>query len=240
MTEVRMPVAVLAGGLATRLKPLTETVPKSLIEVAGEPFLAHQLRLFRDRGVRRAVLCVGHMGEKVEAWAGDGSQFGLQLRYSYDGPVQLGTGGAIRQALPMLGDRFLVTYGDSYLPCDYTAVAERFAASGKPGLMTVFRNEGRWDTSNVEFRGGRVVAYDKVNRTPAMQYIDYGLGAFSRSAFEEHPAGKPLDLADVYKRLVERGELEGFEVKERFYEIGSFQGIEDLTRYLAAPAMEET
>jgi NDP-sugar pyrophosphorylase family protein len=230
MPPVALPVAILAGGLGTRLYPLTERIPKALVEINGEPFLAHQLRLLRARGIERVVLCIGQLGERIREYAGDGSRFGLQVDYSADGAVLLGTAGAIRQALPLLGDAFFVVYGDSYLPCSYGDVADAFRAAGQPGLMTVYRNEGRWDASNVEFTDGRIVAYDKKNRTARMQHIDYGLGIFSRSAFAD---AAHADLADLYGDLLRRKELAAFEVKERFYEIGSFEGIGGLSRHLA-------
>lgn len=226
-----LPAAILAGGLATRLRPLTEVIPKSLIEIAGEPFLAHQLRLLRGRGIDQVVLCIGHLGEQVQAFAGDGRAFGIHVRYSSDGPAPLGTAGALRQALPLLGDAFFVIYGDSYLTCDYAAAERAFLDSGKSGLMTVYRNQGRWDTSNVEFTAGRILRYDKVARTPAMRHIDYGLGIFRREVFERLPAGRH-DLADVYRDLLARGELAAIEVPERFYEIGSVAGIEELSAKL--------
>ena len=227
-----LPIAILAGGLATRLRPVTETVPKALLEVAGEPFLAHQLRLLRRHGFERVVLLVGYLGEKIQEFAGDGRAFGLDLEYSFDGAKLLGTAGALSRALPMLGNAFAVIYGDSYLPCDYGAALKAFHDSGKLGLMTVYRNEGLWDSSNVEFTDGRILAYDKANRTPAMRHIDYGLGAFQRAAFDEAPADQPYDLAAVYQGLLRRGELAAWESPERFYEIGSTEGIGDLGGYL--------
>src|SRR5437867_4482280 len=173
-----LPVAILAGGLATRLRPISDEIPKALVDINGEPFITHQLRLLESRGVRRVVLCLGYRGEMVREYVGDGAQFGLAVEYSFDGPVLRGTAGAIHQALPLLGKAFFVLYGDSYLPCDYGAAEEAFAGSGKTALMTVFRNEGKWDSSNVEFTGGRILADDKKNRTPRMRHIDYGLGAF--------------------------------------------------------------
>jgi NDP-sugar pyrophosphorylase family protein len=227
------PVAILAGGLATRLKPLTEKIPKVLVPVAGRPFLAHQLQLLRAQGLRRVVLCVGHLGELVVREFGDGAAHGVQLEYSFDGPKLLGTGGALKQALPKLGDRFFVLYGDSYLPIAYAPVAECFARSGKLGLMTVYENCGRYDTSNVVFRDGEIVVYDKKVRRPDMHHIDYGLSLFRREAFDEWPAGQPFDLADVMARLVARRQLAGFEVKERFYEIGSHAGLAELEALLS-------
>jgi len=227
-----LPVAILAGGLATRLRPLTETIPKSLVEINGEPFLWHQLRLLRENGVSRVVLCLSYLGEQVRDSVGDGHDFGLQIDYSFDGSVLLGTAGALKRALPLLGESFLVLYGDSYLPIDLRAVEAAFRLSGKAGLMTVYWNEGRWDTSNVEFAGGRIVAYDKKLRTERMRHIDYGLGAFRASAFDRVPAEKPWDLAVLYQDLLQAGELAAFEASHRFYEIGSFRGIEELSSYL--------
>lgn len=229
-------VAILAGGLATRLRPVTEKIPKSLIEINGEPFLAHQLRLLHARGIRRAVLCVGFLGEMIRDYAGGGERFGVQLEYSFDGPALRGTGGALHQALPLLEERFFVMYGDSYLPCDYAQVQQAFEASGKSALMTVYRNEGQWDSSNVEFAEERIVAYDKRTRTPRMRHIDYGLGVFSRSVIEQLDPGSVCDLAAIYQELLSRGDLAGLEIAERFYEIGSREGIEDLSRMLGRQA----
>lgn len=227
-----LPVAILAGGLATRLHPVTETIPKALIDINGEPFLAHQLRLLRDRGIGRVVLCIGFLGHRIQEFAGNGERFDLEIAYSSDTPRLLGTAGAIRQALPLLGPEFFVLYGDSYLPCDYAAVEDTFHQSGRSGLMTVFRNGGRWDRSNVEFTGGRIVSYDKTARNPRMQHIDYGLGVFRAGAFADVSGSEPSDLVSVYQRLLENGDLAAFEAPQRFYEIGSFEGIQDLERLL--------
>lgn len=228
-----LPVAILAGGLATRLRPLTESVPKALIPICGEPFLAHQLRLLSRNGIDRAVLCLGYLGDRIREYAGDGDAFGLHLDYSFDGPVPLGTAGALRKALPLLGDEFFVLYGDSYLPCDYGAVEDAFHGADTTALMTVFRNQGLWDYSNVEFSEGRIRAYDKENRTLDMEYIDYGLGVVRREPFNALPEGEPADLVAVYQKLLRRGELAGHEVSDRFYEIGSPQGIRDLEEFLS-------
>src|SRR5438128_9533933 len=166
-----LPVAILAGGLGTRLRPLTETIPKCLIEVAGRPFIIHQLELLRRKGVERAVLCLGHLGSMVEDLLGHGNGLGVQLQYVFDGSVLLGTGGALRKALPLLGDAFFVLYGDSYLDIDYPPVASAFRSSGKAALMTVFHNENRWDTSNVQFDSGRILQYSKNQQTPQMHHI---------------------------------------------------------------------
>jgi len=229
---LEIPIAVLAGGLATRLRPITEKIPKSLIPVAGKPFLAHQLELLHSRGIRRAVLCVGHLGEMIQQQFGDGSAYGVKLDYSFDGEKLLGTGGALKRALPLLGMEFFVLYGDSYLPIEYRPVAESFRRSGKLGCMTVYRNEGRYDTSNVVFRDGVVVVYDKKSRQPEMHHIDYGLSLFQASVFNSYPADAPFDLAEVMGKLVREKQLAGYEVRERFYEIGSPAGLAELETLL--------
>ena len=227
-----IPVAILAGGLATRLKPITEKIPKVLVPVAGRPFLAHQLELLRKEGITRAVLCLGYLGEMVQREFSDGSAHGVQLDYSSDGPVLLGTGGALQRALPKLGEKFFVLYGDSYLPTPFAPIAETFERSGKLGLMTVYRNEGKYDTSNVVFGDGEIKVYDKKLRLPEMQHIDYGLSLFRAKAFDRYPADKPFDLADVMRDLVAEKQLAGYEVSERFYEIGSHSGLEELNQLL--------
>jgi NDP-sugar pyrophosphorylase family protein len=230
--------AILMGGIATRLRPVTEKIPKALLDINGEPFLAHQLRLLHSRGIRRIVCCVGFLGEMIREFAGDGSRFGVELKYSFDGAKLRGTAGAIHQALPLLEGRFFVIYGDSYLPCDYQAVQNHFEASGKSGLMTVYRNQGKWDSSNVEFEDGQILAYDKRLKNPRMHYIDYGLGIFRRESFESMEDETVKDLAEVYQELLSRKDLAAYEMKERFYEIGSFTGIEDLSAALTSGVVQ--
>jgi NDP-sugar pyrophosphorylase family protein len=226
------PVAILAGGLAKRLRPITESIPKALVTVAGAPFVAHQLRLLRSAGLRRIVICAGYLGEMIETAIGDGTNLDLQIQYSFDGPHLLGTGGALRRALPLLGPRFFVLYGDSYLPINYRQVAHAFVESDKAGLMTVYRNQGRWDASNVQFEAGQILRYDKKQRTPEMHHIDYGLGIFRAESLASWPDNEPFDLADVYRRLLSENQLSGFEVTERFYEIGSAEGLAELDTFL--------
>jgi NDP-sugar pyrophosphorylase family protein len=234
------PVAILAGGLATRLRPTTEKIPKALIPVAGQPFLAHQLRLLQSAGIRTVVLCVGYRGEMIEQEFGDGRRFGVELSYSHDGPELLGTGGALKKALPLLGKRFFVLYGDSYLPIDYIAPSRAFVSGGKLGLMTVFRNEDRWDTSNVWFEEGTIKSYSKKERTSEMHHIDYGLGILDSNALATWPEGRAFDLSDVYCELVSRKELAGFEVEQRFYEIGSPEGLAELDAMLRSQQLSVT
>ncbi len=232
-----LPVAVLAGGLATRLRPLTEAVPKILIEIAGRPFAEHQLDLLQRWGVSDVVYCLGYRGEQVMAALGDGADRHMRFTYVSDGPRLAGTGGALRLALPFLGDAFFVMYGDSYLRCDFRDVERAFRASEKPGLMTVFRNEGRWDRSNVSYERGRIIRYDKTSprktveniaSVEPMRYIDYGLGVLTPDTLAPWAGtNAPFDLSLVYQRLIDRDALAGLEVADRFYEIGSLAGIEE-------------
>jgi NDP-sugar pyrophosphorylase family protein len=235
---VSLPVAILAGGLATRLRPITETIPKALVEIAGRPFAEHQAAMLQAQGVLDVVWLVGYRANQIEEALGDGSRWGLRFTYVHDGPVLLGTGGALRRALPQLGGAFFVMYGDSYLECDFADVERVFRQSGRSGLMTVYRNDGLYDTSNVEFADGRIVRYEKKTRTPAMQHIDWGLGVLKASAFAPYPDGESLDLARVYQDLLAAGDLTGYEVTNRFYEIGSPEGIADTDAYLRGRAKE--
>jgi NDP-sugar pyrophosphorylase family protein len=226
------PVAILAGGLGTRLRPATDKIPKALLMVAGEPFLVHQLRLLHSEGFRRVVICVGYLGEMIEAKIGDGKRLGLQIDYSFDGPTLLGTGGALKHAISKLEEQFLATYGDSYMPVDYASVVEAFVRSKKPALMTVFENEGRWDASNVWFKAGEIHRYDKKVRTPQMRHIDYGITVLTAGVFAAFPDNAPFDLANLCSRLVSEKQMAAYEVKQRFYEIGSAQGLAELDALL--------
>lgn len=233
------PLALLAGGRATRLGAVAEGTPKSLVEVAGEPFVAHQLRLIAEQGVTDVVMCCGHLGEMIADFVGDGAQFGCRVRYSFDGPEPLGTGGAIARALPLLGPRFWVMYGDSYLTAEFAAALRAFEESGAAALMTVFRNEDRWGTSNVEFAAGRIVRYSKQQRTTGMRHIDYGLGIYSADAFSGWGVLRAFDLSVVQSELIALGAMAGFEVRERFYEIGSPNGLAEAEAFLRGRAVPD-
>jgi len=231
---VSLPVAILAGGMAMRLRPVTEQIPKSLVEVAGKPFIIHQLELLSQCGLTNVVICVGYLGEKVEKEIGDGHHWNMKVDYVFDGPILLGTGGALRRALPILGNAFFVLYGDSYLECDYSAVEKAFHESGKLGLMTVNHNVNQWDQSNVMFDSvsGKIIRYDKLTRSCDMQHIDYGLGILTQQALIPYLEGAPLDLASVYQDLLANDQLAGYEMVQRFYEIGSQSGLEETDAYL--------
>ena len=225
------PVAILAGGLSTRVRPITDKIPKVLINVAGKPFIYHQLELLSKQGISQVVLCLGYLGEQVAAAVGDGKRFGISINYSFDGEILMGTGGALKRALPMLGRNFFVLYGDAYLSSSYKAVQSAFEASDCPALMTVLRNDNQWDKSNVLFQHGELKEYNKRLPSLEMTHIDYGLGIVESSIFEaldDHPA----DLADIYQDLSVKKQLAGFEVNQRFYEIGTLKGIEETEEYL--------
>jgi N-acetyl-alpha-D-muramate 1-phosphate uridylyltransferase len=227
-----LPVAILAGGLATRLHPVTEKVPKALLPIAGRPFIHWQLGLLAQQGINEVVMCIGHLGEQIQAAVGDGSGFGVTVRYSIDGDTLQGTGGALRRALPMLGAAFFVLYGDSYLRCSFAAAQTAYEASAALGLMTVLCNQDRWEKSNVLMRRGKVVEYDKHSPRAGMRHIDYGLSVLSKQALERTPANAAFDLGDLYGELASRGELAALTVNERFYEVGSVAGIEAAEGYL--------
>jgi len=231
---VTLPVAILAGGMATRLRSITTAIPKSLVEVAGRPFAEHQATLLHKNGVEHVLWLVGHRADQIQSALGDGRRWGMRFEYLNDGPTLLGTGGAIRSALPTLGEAFFVMYGDSYLDCDFAAIEAAFRASGRAGLMTLFCNDDLHDASNVEYAEGLILRYDKKVRLPAMRHIDYGLGILTAKAFSPYFAGELLDLAQVYQDLIENDQLAAFEVADRFYEIGSPEGLAETDAHLAS------
>jgi len=224
-----LPVAILAGGLATRLRPITHTIPKALVPVAGAPFLTHQLKLLASHDLRDIVLCIGHLGGQIEAAYGNGEAHGVKIRYSYDGPNLRGTAGALRQALPLLGDAFLVLYGDSYLEIDYRAISKKFVESNTLALMTVMENSRGTEASNVWFENQQVLAYNKKQPRPEMRHIDYGLSAYRAECLAGYEGS---DLSDLQGALAERGAMAGFEVTIPYHEIGSPGGLKALEDHL--------
>ena len=226
-------LALLAGGMATRLYPLSLDTPKSLIRVAGEPFIAHQLRWLRNNGLREIVICCGHLARQIQNFAGDGSRFGISIQYSHDGAEPRGTGGAIRAALPLLGKRFLIMYGDSWLSEPIEPIWRAYRQSGRPALMTVFRNDNRWERSNVEVRNGLVVRYNKRQPSSAMYFVDYGLSAMD-SDVVAHWKTSAFDLADIWTGLADYGMLAAWQARSRFYEIGSLTGLRETEAVISA------
>jgi NDP-sugar pyrophosphorylase family protein len=227
-----LPIAILAGGLGTRLGELTQSIPKCMVPINGVPFIDWQIQLLKSAGFDDFVFCISHLSSEIHNHLKDGSKFGVKIRYSLDGEIQLGTGGALIKALPLLGPQFAVTYGDSYLPMDYASAEVFFKQSSAPGMMTVFKNYGLFDESNAEFLEDGFVKYQKGSDKSQMRYIDYGLMYFREDAFRDVLPNQPIDLATLCSDLSKSKKLIGYEVYERFYEIGSVRGIEELSSYL--------
>jgi len=233
------PVVIISGGVATRLRPLTESIPKAMFKVAGLPFIAHQLSLLRNKGIQRVIICSGYLSNQIEDFVGNGSKFGLSVSFSLDGEKLLGTGGAVKKALPLLEDEFFVIYGDSYLDVDFNSVYDYFLSHKGLGLMTVLKNRDAWDRSNIVFKDGCIINYDKKNKTEDMEYIDYGLGVLKKSAFDLMKKKEIFDLSELYKKIIIIKEMIGYEVATRFYEIGSPKGLEETEKYLLSIAKLE-
>ncbi|HMM28143.1 MAG TPA: sugar phosphate nucleotidyltransferase [Aggregatilineaceae bacterium] len=233
-----MQVAILAGGRATRLYPLTRSIPKSLVPVEGTPFARLQLELLARRGVRDVVLCVGHLADQLRRWLGDGRALNLRLAYSDEGERALGTAGALKLAEPLLRDPFFVLFGDSYLPVDYGAIWAAFQRCAALGLTVVYRNEGRYDTSDMRVEGGRVTAYDKASPAPDMVWINAGLSLLRKAALDAIPPGEAASLHALFGGLIARGELLAFETQQRFYEIGSVAGLEEFRQLVRSGGLE--
>ncbi len=232
-----MQMVILAGGLGTRLRPLTERVPKCMVPVNGRPFLEYQLEMLSRRGVRDIVLCVGYLGEAVLEHFGCGHRFGVQIVYSWERDGLLGTAGALKNAEPLLAPEFFVTYGDSYLLLDYREIMRQFREGDALGMMVVYRNHDRWERSNVALRDGHVAAYDKTLRLPGMVYINEGLSVLRRRALRLIPDGEPVSQEEFYSGLIARRELLAYETPQRFYEIGSMEGIEEFQQLVAQGAL---
>jgi NDP-sugar pyrophosphorylase family protein len=227
-----MQCVILAGGLGTRMRPLTDTCPKTLLPAQGRPFAYHQLHWLAAQGITEVVYSIGHQGDLIRRYWAEEQPPVPSIRYVDEGEVLRGTAGALRLAREQgaLDDRFFVIYGDSFLPVEFEPIWSAFQMSGQPALMTVLRNEGRWDRSNVIYEPGRVVLYDKAG-SGGMRFIDYGLSCFRRDVFDDLEVA---DLAALFHQLSLQGQLAGFEVHERFYEIGSPAGLRDLEHYLEA------
>ena len=229
------PIVILAGGLATRLRPITEKIPKSLIEINGLPFVYHQLELLEKKGFKNIHFCLGFLGEQVENSVKESEYFKrINISFSYDGNTLLGTGGTIRKIINQLPEFFFVTYGDSYLDIDFYDIQEIFELKKQrfTSLMTVYENSNLFDKSNVVFENGSIELYSKSKKDSKMAYIDYGVGILSNKSMDFYDKNIIFDLGELYENLSLKKELYGYEVFQRFYEIGSLQGIEDLSNYL--------
>lgn len=227
-----MQVAILAGGLGTRLRPLTGAVPKPMVRVAGRPFLEHEIRLLKERGIRDYVLCVGYLGEQVEAYFRDGKRWGVRVEYSHDGPRLVGPAGALKRAEPLLQERFFVTYGDAYLRTDYRRMMRALVGSGKLGVMAVFHNRNRFGRSDLVVEGRQVLRYDKKRAVPEMEWVNFGVSALDRRALALIPAGRACGEEEFYGELIRRGQLGAFPVRNRFYEIGTQASLEEFERFI--------
>ncbi len=221
-----MQLVILCGGLATRLGARAARTPKLLVEVAGVPFAARVLPRHASSGFTEVVLCVGHLGGAIRSFVGDGSRFGLRATYSDEGPVPLGTWGALRHAAPLLADRFVVTYGDSLLSADVGDTLRALErAPWADGAMMVWRNRDEVEPSNVRFAGHRVLSYGRDRGTPAPDAIDYGATALQRDVVLDLEVGATASLGTLLSRLASVGRLAALEVPSRFYEIGSLAGL---------------
>jgi NDP-sugar pyrophosphorylase family protein len=225
-------VVLLAGGLATRLNSVTVNTPKSMILIDDKPFIYYQLKLLAEKGITQVLICTGHLGDQIESFVGDGKDYGLDVSYSREGENLLGTGGALRKALFLLGSAFVVMYGDSYLDVDFKDICSYYYAQNKPGLMTIYRNDNLWDRSNVVYVGGNILAYDKNNLTSDMHFIDYGLAILNKKSIEPLITKDVFDLSEIYQKLIENNNMAGYVIGKRFYEIGSSEGISEMQDYI--------
>jgi NDP-sugar pyrophosphorylase family protein len=236
--KIEPQIVILAGGLGTRLRPITEQIPKAMVPILDKPFVHYQLDRLAHQGISDVILSIGYLGHQIADYVQDGQNWGIKVRYTQEGQKLLGTAGALRLVSEhgFLKERFLVTYGDSFLPIDFRGVWDTFLERKEPALMTVYKNQGKWDQSNACFDGSRVVLYDKKippPKPPEMQYIDYGLSALSRRLIQAAiPREEPADLAELFHQLSTEGKLAGVEVQERFYEVGSMSGVQDLENHL--------
>jgi NDP-sugar pyrophosphorylase family protein len=233
-----MQAAILAGGLGQRLMPLTSDVPKPMVPVLGRPFLEHQIALLRRHGVTDIVLLVGHLAEKIRSYFGDGTGFGVTIRYSDEGDARLGTAGALKHAEPLLANAFMVLFGDSYLVLDYAQVWRDFVHGGTRAMMVVFRNDNQFDTSDVAVEDGYVAAYQKYPPLPNAVFINYGLTVLKRETLATMDEGQRISLQEFLRPLIRDRQLGAWIATQRFFEIGSVEGLRETERFLAASAPE--
>jgi len=226
-----MQVAILTGGLAMRLGDLTRNRPKSMVKVQGKPFLEYQLELLKRGGITNIVLCIGHMGEQIKSQFGDGEEWGINIKYSSE-DKPLGTAGALKKAEALLNDTFFTMYGDSYLFLDFSHIMSYFESQNKLALMTVYKNYDQYDRSNTVVEGNLVRKYSKKEKTEDMVYIDYGTNIFRKEVLKMIPENQFYSLDNLFPSLIEMDELLAFEVRERFYEIGSPQGLKEFEEYM--------
>lgn len=229
-----LPAVILAGGLGTRLGALTAETPKPLVDVKGRPFLDWLLTWLSRSGVRDVVVLAGHLGAQVAAFVGDGAPWTMRARVEIE-PAPLGTGGALRSAQPLLPDKFLLVYGDSYLPIDYAGLSRAFAAADADAMMVVYRDRdgATGVAANVTLDANRVAVYAKGGDRP-QTHIDAGVVALRRGVLADLPPGASSLERDLYPALAAAGRLRAFETTQRFYDIGTPARLEALVRTLGA------
>ena len=229
-----MQVVILLGGMATRLRPITRNIPKAMIIINGRPFLEHQIELLKKNGLKNFVFCVGYKWNLIKEYFGNGNRYNIEIKYSYDGKYLLGTAGAVRKAIKVLDEDFIILYGDTYLQIEYRSLIDYYYKnkSGYSGLMSVYKNDNKLDKSNVIYKNGKIIKYDKFHYSPEMKYIDYGISILKKEVLKALPANKRIDLADVYAELTKKGLMLGYEVFNRFYEIGTQKSLKEFENFI--------
>jgi NDP-sugar pyrophosphorylase family protein len=227
-----LPIVILAGGLATRLRPLTDGIPKAMVSINGKPFIHWQIQKLAQEGFKEIIISIGHLGDQISDYLGNGERYNVGVKFIHDGNSQLGTGGALTKVAESLTGKFLVTYGDSYLPVSFSSIGSRFEKSNFLSIMTITSPAHSREKSNILFSGGRILEYSKNSRDSRLNFLDYGLLGFSSSLFKVVPSGRNWDLEELIKSLISISQMEAIQVDERCFEIGSFEGINELTKYL--------
>jgi len=221
-----MQCVILAGGLATRMKPMTLDIPKSMIEIDGKPFLEHQLELLKENDVKNVVVCVGHLGHQIKEYFKKGEKLGMNIKYGDEKENLLGTAGALKNAGDFLADEFFLMYGDSYVPVDFQAITSHFKKFNKKSLMVIYKNADRFDKSNIEIEQDLIKSYDKKNNQ-GMLFIDAGVSLLKKEILRLIPPSRNFPLERIYQHLIKEKEMLAYQMRERFYQIGSFEGLEE-------------
>jgi NDP-sugar pyrophosphorylase family protein len=227
-----MQIVILCGGLGTRLSHLTKYTPKSMIQIEGKPFLEYQIENLKKQSIKDIVLCVGHLSEKIEEYFGKGEKFEVNIKYSYEKEKLFGPIGALKNTEPLLEETFFIMYGDSYLSVDLHKVQNYFMQHDKPALMVVYKNQDKYDRSNLIVQDNMVIGYGEKERTRDMIYIDYGTSILRKKILEILPKDTPISTEQFFSDLVKKRELMAFEAEERFYHIGDLESLEEFRSYI--------
>jgi len=234
----KMQAVILAGGEGTRLRPLTTSLPKSMIPIAGKPFLDYEIMLLKRTGVIDFVICIGYKGEIIRSHFGNGESFGVKIRYSDDGDMLLGTAGSLKKAQALLADGFFITYGDAYPIIDYHAAWNRFLSTGKIAMMVVLKNSNKYGRSNTVVQNGQVTFYSKKETVPGMEYIEFGVTFMNKQALDMLAGDYPIDLELLYRKIICNNQMAAVEVKQRIYDIGSPEGLRDFGELVGSGQIE--